>query len=251
MSVDPSDAAVVAAPTRLEKLAGAIAAAFPAGLRRVSNPSGELTYEVAADHLLEVARVLRDDPHLKFEMCMDVCGVDYLEHGLAEWKTQSATTSGFSRGVSRPVAPDATGTSGATAGRRFAVVYHLLSISLNHRLRLRVFCPCAPEPMVDSVTGIWAGTDWFERETFDLFGILFRGHPDLRRLLTDYGFIGHPFRKDFPLSGNVEVRYDPEKGRVVYQPVTIEPRVLVPKVIRHDNRYDPLLTNAPVVKPSA
>ncbi len=263
MSVDSSDAAVVAAPTRLESLAAAVAAAFPSGLHKSPNPSGELTYEIPADRLLEVAGVLRDDPQLKFEMCMDVCGIDYLEHGLAEWKTQSATTSGFSRGVSRSVdsdaarKTDAAGTTGAagptgvTAGHRFAVVYHLLSISLNHRLRLRVFCPSAAEPMVDSVTGIWAGTDWFERETFDLFGILFRGHPDLRRLLTDYGFIGHPFRKDFPLSGNVEVRYDPEKGRVVYQPVTIEPRVLVPKVIRHDNRYDPLLTNAPVVKPSA
>ena len=124
-------------------------------------------------------------------------------------------------------------------GRRFAVVYHLLSISLNQRLRLRVFCADDAAPMVDSVTGIWAGANWFEREAFDLFGILFKGHPDLRRLLTDYGFIGHPFRKDFPLSGNVEVRYDPEKGRVVYQPVSIDPRVLVPKVIRHDNRYDP------------
>jgi NADH-quinone oxidoreductase subunit C len=121
-----------------------------------------------------------------------------------------------------------------------------LSISLNQRLRLRVFCADDDAPMVDSVTGIWAGANWFEREAFDLFGILFKGHPDLRRLLTDYGFIGHPFRKDFPLSGNVEVRYDPEKGRVIYQPVTIDPRVLVPKVIRHDNRYDPQLTNAPV-----
>jgi NADH-quinone oxidoreductase subunit C len=120
-----------------------------------------------------------------------------------------------------------------------------LSISLNQRLRLRVFCPDDEQPMVDSVTDIWAGANWFEREAFDLFGILFKGHPDLRRLLTDYGFIGHPFRKDFPLSGNVEVRYDPEKGRVIYQPVTIDPRVLVPKVIRHDNRYDPQLTNAP------
>jgi NADH-quinone oxidoreductase subunit C len=117
---------------------------------------------------------------------------------------------------------------------------------LNQRLRLRVFCPDDDAPMVDSVTDIWAGANWFEREAFDLFGILFKGHPDLRRLLTDYGFIGHPFRKDFPLSGNVEVRYDPEKGRVVYQPVTIDPRVLVPKVIRHDNRYDPALTNATV-----
>jgi NADH-quinone oxidoreductase subunit C len=180
---------------------------------------------------------------------MDVCGVDYLEHGRAEGKTQDATSSGFSRGVARgpeldaPVAP----------GKRFAVVYHLLSVSLNQRLRLRVFCADDTEPMVDSVTGVWAGADWFERETFDMFGVLFKGHPDLRRLLTDYGFIGHPFRKDFPLSGNVEVRYDPEKGRVVYQPVSIDPRVLVPKVIRHDNRYDPALTNAPVAtngKPS-
>jgi NADH-quinone oxidoreductase subunit C len=197
---------------------------------------------VPAGQLLKVAEVLRDAPGLKFEMCMDVCGVDYLEHGRAEWKTESATSSGFSRGVARAGSMDAP----MTQGRRFAVLYHLLSVSLNQRLRLRVFCPDDAEPMVDSVTGIWAGANWFERETFDMFGILFKGHPDLRRLLTDYGFIGHPFRKDFPLSGNVEVRYDPEKGRVVYQPVTIEPRVLVPKVIRHDNRYDPALTNAPV-----
>jgi NADH-quinone oxidoreductase subunit C len=208
-------------------------------LHPVPSTGRELTYEVAAERLLEAAGLLRDAPGLKFEMCMDVCGVDYLEHGRAEWKTQDATSSGFSRGVARgpeidaPVAP----------GMRFAVVYHLLSISLNQRLRLRVFCSDDAEPMVDSVAGIWAGADWFERETFDMFGILFKGHPDLRRLLTDYGFIGHPFRKDFPLSGNVEVRYDPEKGRVVYQPVSIEPRVLVPKVIRHDNRYDPALTH--------
>jgi NADH-quinone oxidoreductase subunit C len=242
MSADPSVAAAAPAPTRLESLASAVAAALPGKLLPQANHCGELTYEVAADSLLQAAAVLRDAADLKFEMCMDVCGVDYLEHGRAEWKTQDATSSGFSRGVARgreidaPVAP----------GTRFAVVYHLLSISLNHRLRLRVFCGDDAEPMVDSVTGIWAGVDWFEREAFDMFGILFRGHPDLRRLLTDYGFIGHPFRKDFPLSGNVEVRYDPEKGRVVYQPVSIDARVLVPKVIRHDNRYDPALTNAPV-----
>jgi NADH-quinone oxidoreductase subunit C len=244
MSAEPGTAAAAPAPTRLESLAIAVAAALPEKLRSVPNHCGELTYEVAAPHLLEAATVLRDSANLKFEMCMDVCGVDYLEHGRAEWKTEDATSSGFSRGVARgpkidaPVAP----------GTRFAVVYHLLSISLNHRLRLRVFCGDDAEPMVDSVTGIWAGADWFEREAFDMFGILFKGHPDLRRLLTDYGFIGHPFRKDFPLSGNVEVRYDPEKGRVVYQPVSIDPRVLVPKVIRHDNRYDPALTNAPVPK---
>ena len=249
MSAPPSAVAAAAEPTRLDKLASAVARALPDQLRRIPNSCGELTYEVDAGGLLEAARVLRDAAELKFELCMDVCGVDYLEHGRAEWKTQEATSSGFSRGVARgpeldaPVAP----------GRRFAVVYHLLSVSLNQRLRLRVFCADNVEPMVESVTGIWAGTDWFERETFDMFGILFKGHPDLRRLLTDYGFIGHPFRKDFPLSGNVEVRYDPEKGRVVYQPVSIDPRVLVPKVIRHDNRYDPALTNAPVAtqgKPS-
>jgi NADH-quinone oxidoreductase subunit C len=240
MSADPA-AAAAAAPTRLQSLAGAVALALPE-LQPVTNHTGELTYEVPADRLLDVARVLRDAADLKFEMCMDVCGVDYLEHGRAEWKTRDATSSGFSRGVARANP----GEDAAVPGRRFAVVYHLLSISLNQRLRLRVYCADEAEPMVDSVAGIWAGVDWFEREAFDMFGILFKGHPDLRRLLTDYGFIGHPFRKDFPLSGNVEVRYDPEKCRVVYQPVSIDPRVLVPKVIRHDNRYDPQLTNAPV-----
>ena len=174
---------------------------------------------------------------------MDVCGVDYLEHGRAEWKTQDATSSGFSRGVARGM-PERRATS--EPGRRFAVVYHLLSVVAQSApaaagvLRGR----CAADGRFGHRH--LGGADWFEREAFDLFGILFRGHPDLRRLLTDYGFIGHPFRKDFPLSGNVEVRYDPEKRRVVYQPVSIEPRVLVPKVIRHDNRYDPQLTNAPV-----
>jgi NADH-quinone oxidoreductase subunit C len=249
----------VAAPTRLEALGRAVSAVFPAGLTAVGGAPGELTYEVPADRLLEIAAVFRDHADLKFEMCMDVCGVDYLEHGRAEWKTEGATSSGFSRGVARRSsaqlseigAPVLDGAHAALAsGRRFAVVYHLLSISLNHRVRLRVFCPDDVQPMVDSVSGLWASADWFEREAFDLFGILFKGHPDLRRLLTDYGFIGHPFRKDFPLSGNVEVRYDPEKGRVVYQPVTIEPRILVPKVIRHDNRYDPALTNAVLTAPS-
>ncbi|HEY5265046.1 MAG TPA: NADH-quinone oxidoreductase subunit C [Steroidobacteraceae bacterium] len=244
MNVAADSPVAATEPDHLSRLSQAIAAALPEKLHSVASHTGELTYELAADDLLRVATVLRDTPNLKFEMCMDVCGVDYLEYGRAEWKTEDATTSGFSRGVSRRSLP--ADEKNLPAGRRFAVVYHLLSISLNQRVRLRVFCADDEQPMVDSVTGIWAGTDWFERETFDLFGILFKGHPDLRRLLTDYGFIGHPFRKDFPLSGNVEVRYDPEKGRVVYQPVSIEPRVLVPKVIRHDNRYDPLLTNAPV-----
>jgi NADH-quinone oxidoreductase subunit C len=242
MSADAGTSAAVAIPTRLETLRVAVARALPNQLLEVANHTGELTYEVQADQLLPVAALLRDAADLKFEMCMDVCGVDYLSHGRDEWNTQNATSSGFSRGVARgaPQAPD------LAPGRRFAVVYHLQSISLNQRLRIRVFCADDEQPMVDSVTAIWAGANWFEREAFDLFGILFKGHPDLRRLLTDYGFIGHPFRKDFPLSGNVEVRYDPEKARVVYQPVTIDPRVLVPKVIRHDNRYDPQLTNAPV-----
>jgi NADH-quinone oxidoreductase subunit C len=241
MSAEMTPPAAVATPTRLETLRAAIVAAVPAGIAPVPNHCGELTYEVAADHLLAVAQTLRDAPGLNFEMCMDVCGIDYLSHGRSEWETQSATSSGFSRGVARGTQRQGT----IPPGRRFAVVYHLLSVSLNQRLRLRVFCADDEQPMVDSVTAIWSGADWFEREAFDLFGILFKGHPDLRRLLTDYGFIGHPFRKDFPLSGNVEVRYDPEKGRVVYQPVSIDPRVLVPKVIRHDNRYDPQLTNAP------
>jgi len=162
-----------------------------------------------------------------------------------------ATATGFSRGVSRrdgeanEPATDAAGEGSHT--RRFAVVYHLLSIAHNRRLRLRVYCEPGEPPLADSVVDIWPGANWFEREVFDLFGILFRGHPDLRRILTDYGFIGHPFRKDFPLSGHVEVRYDPEKQRVVYQPVSIEPRVLVPRVIRRDHRYAPGLTASPPV----
>jgi len=231
------------APAGLELLEQAIIRILPPDVRPCAGRGRELTCEVPADRVLEIATVFRDHEDLKFEMCMDVCGVDYLEHGRAEWKTEDATSSGFSRGVARGRARAAEASMPA-AGRRFAVVYHLLSISRNQRVRLKVFCPDNSQPMVDSVTGIWAAADWFEREAFDLFGILFRGHPDLRRLLTDYGFIGHPFRKDFPLTGNVEVRYDPEKGRVVYQPVSIEPRILVPKVIRHDNRYDPALTNS-------
>ena len=155
----------------------------------------------------------------------------------SEWKTLSATGSGFSRGVNRG------GARVPHDGARFAVAYQLLSITHNQRLRLRARCEDAEDPIIDSVVDIWPGANWFEREAFDLFGILFTGHPDLRRILTDYGFIGHPFRKDFPLIGNVEVRYDADKQRVVYEPVSIEPRTLVPKVIRNDNRYDAALKN--------
>jgi NADH-quinone oxidoreductase subunit C len=231
-------AAAPAAPSGLDRLAAVIAKALPQELTRLESSTAELGDGVRPAQLLAAGAALRD---LGFEMCMDVCGVDYLQHGRVEWKTEHATLSGFSRGVARGM------TSGGDErpGRRFAVVYHLLSIQRNQRVRLKVYCEDDEQPAVDSVTGIWASADWFEREAFDLYGILFRGHPDLRRILTDYGFIGHPFRKDFPLSGNVEVRYDPEKRRVVYQPVSIEPRVLVPKVIRHDNRYDAQLTAAP------
>ena len=213
-------------------------------LKSVPAPSGELAFELqAATDLLEVCRTLRDSPALKFEMLMDVAGVDYLHYGRDEWQTESATRSGFSRArVARASAPD------PDMPGRFGVTYQLLSITHNHRLRLRVKCPDTAEPVVDSLIGVWAAANWFEREAFDLFGILFRGHPDLRRILTDYGFIGHPFRKDFPLIGNVEVIYDQQKKRVVYQPVSIVPRVLVPKVIRDDNRYEPALRDAPASK---
>jgi NADH-quinone oxidoreductase subunit C len=221
---------------RIEALASQIDAHLSGRAQRVASLNDEVTYEVEPAQLLSVCRALRDTPELKFEMLMDVAGIDYLHYGRDEWQTESATRSGFSRGrVARMTAPD------PNMAGRFAVVYHLLSITHNRRMRLRVKCADTQDPQVDSVIDVWACANWFERETFDLFGIVFRGHPDLRRILTDYGFIGHPFRKDFPLAGNVEVQYDAEKKRVVYQPVSIVPRVLVPKVIRHDHRYDPNL----------
>ena len=220
---------------RLEELAAALSDRFGSTLSPVESICGELTYEVDKADLIEVATALRDEDGLRFETLIDVCGVDYLSYGQDEWQTESATSTGFSRAsVPKNIVPDADTTFDA---RRFAVVYHLLSVSLNQRLRLRVFAGTGNPPVVPSVIDVWRGADWFEREAFDLFGILFDGHPDLRRLLTDYGFIGHPFRKDFPVSGNVETRYDPDRGRVIYQPVSIEPRTLVPKVIRDDNRY--------------
>lgn len=167
----------------------------------------ELTVELPREHLRSVCIALRDEAPFYFEQLIDLCGVDYLEYGNGVW-----------------------------SGPRFAVVYHLLSVRNNHRIRLRAFVD-DDLPRIDSVVDIWNSANWYEREAFDLFGIAFDGHPDLRRILTDYGFIGHPFRKDFPLSGNVEMRYDPEQGRVIYQPVSIDPRVLTPRVIREDNRY--------------
>jgi NADH-quinone oxidoreductase subunit C len=222
-------------PAYIDELAARIERALGSRAHRYSALADEFAIEVRAADLLGVARTLRDEPELRFEMLMDLAGVDYLDYGRAEWRTEPATATGFSRGVNRAAPHTLAG------DKRFAVVSQLLSITHNTRLRLRVWCETTEEPMVDSLTGIWASADWFEREAFDLFGILFRGHPDLRRILTDYGFIGHPFRKDFPLIGNVEVHYDPQLKRVVYEPVSIEPRTLVPRVIRHDNRYDPAL----------
>ena len=211
---------------------------FGDSLHAIIDSVSEVTVELAGDDLIEVATALRDEARFGFEMLIDVCGVDYANYGRDEWATEETSSSGFSRGVEagtpgrmRAVTEDLV-VEKPRESRRFAAVYHLLSISNNRRMRLRVFAPDDDLPVVPSVIGVWSSANWFEREAFDLYGILFEGHPDLRRLLTDYGFVGHPFRKDFPLSGNVEVIYDAEKQRVVYQPVSIEPRVLVPKVIR-------------------
>lgn len=220
---------------RNETLAARIDARFGEQLERIASSCGELTYELDKDDLIQVATALRNEADFGFEMLVDVCGVDYLNYGIDEWTTNSATETGFSRGVEQqPVILDE---ADEFDPRRFAVVYHLLSIQNNVRLRLRAYTGTSNPPIVRSVVDIWNSANWFEREVFDLYGILFDGHPDLRRILTDYGFIGHPFRKDFPIMGNVEVSYDAEEGRVVYKPVTIEPRTLVPKVIRDDNRY--------------
>lgn len=199
---------------------------------------GELTIEVSPAECHALLLQLRDLSQFDFAQLIDICGVDYLAYGKTEWKTDEATATGFSRAVTgRIVNEDSFAClEQADTQRRFAVVYHLLSLNLNHRIRVKTYLSDEP-PMTDSVVDIWPAANWFEREAFDLYGILFHNHPDLRRILTDYGFIGHPFRKDFPLSGYVEVRYDPEQKRVIYQPVTIQARVLVPKVIRDDHRY--------------
>ncbi len=193
---------------------------------------GELTLVVKPDSLLDLCQFLRDEPEFAFNQLVDVCGVDYLHYGLDDWATQSTTETGFGRGVLAKPEREA-----SAKANRFAVVYHLLSLTHNQRVRLRVNLADEHELIVDSVMSVWPSANWFEREAFDLFGILFKGHPDLRRILTDYGFIGHPFRKDFPLIGKVEARYDATLKRVVYEPVSIEPRILEPKVIRRDSRY--------------
>ena len=192
----------------------------------------ELTIEVSAQHLIAVCYTLRDNEAFGFEMLIDLCGVDYSHYGHSEWTTEEATSVGFSRGVGL-VAEVKTSWQKPT----MAVVYHLLSLKNNQRIRLRSY-PEGEPLLLPSVIEVWNVANWFEREAFDLFGILFDGHPDLRRILTDYGFVGHPFRKDFPLIGQVEMRYDAAQKRCVYEPVSIESRTLVPRVIRHDNRYN-------------
>ncbi len=200
----------------------------------------QLTIELTDERALEVFRALRDE--FAFEQLMDIAGVDYSAYGVTEWVTDESTAKGFGRGVTARApgrAADAVAETVAAvaSSRRFAAVYQLLSVARNRRVRVRVYAPDDELPVIPSVVELWASADWYEREAFDLYGIVFEGHPDLRRLLTDYGFVGHPFRKDFPLIGQVEMRYDAERGRVVYEPVSIEPRVLVPRVIRHDHRY--------------
>jgi NADH-quinone oxidoreductase subunit C len=194
---------------RLSRLHDALQTLLGSRLSKLTEYLNELTIEVRAQDLLAVSLTLKEHPELAFAQLTDLCGVDYQDYGEGEWD-----------------------------GPRFAVVYHLLSILHNVRLRLRTFAPDDEFPVVDSVISIWPSANWYEREAFDLFGIVFQGHPDLRRLLTDYGFVGHPFRKDFPVIGNVEMRYDPDQQRVIYQPVTIEPREVVTRVIRVENYGD-------------
>jgi len=191
--------------TKLETLENCLRAALGEHVQSLTVDHGEITVVVRSEHYVSVARTLRDHADLRFEELIDLCGLDYSAWG-----------------------------DGAWSGERYAVVLHLLSISKNWRLRVRTFATDEDMPVVDTVTGVWPAANWFEREAFDLFGIIFEGHDDLRRILTDYGFIGHPFRKDFPVSGYVEMRYDPEQKRIVYQPVTIEPREIVPRVIREE-----------------
>ena len=194
--------------TRLEKLAANLTAVLDGRLLALHQQVGEITLEANPEDLLAVAATLRDHADLKFEQLIDLCGVDYSTYGEGAWP-----------------------------GARFAVVYHLLSVSLNQRVRLKVFATDDEFPLLASVTAIWPSANWFEREAFDLFGLMFDGHPDLRRILTDYGFIGHPFRKDFPVIGNVEMRYDPDQQRVVYQPVSIDERNNVPRIIREEGAH--------------
>ena len=241
--------------TRADTLAAALQAALGDRLARVSTALGEVTIVVKPESLLPAMTILRDGAGLKFEQLMDLCGVDYGAYGEVAWTGTPVSEGSAGAPLAGPApetdrhppidehAPQSVDgrvleSDLIPPGARFAVVYHLLSMTLNQRVRVRVFCADPQFPVVDSVLDIWPAANWFEREAFDLYGIMFAGHPDLRRLLTDYGFVGHPFRKDFPLSGYVEMRYDPEQGRVIYQPVTIEPREITPRIVRVENYAD-------------
>ena len=217
--------------TDTTSLAEKLTAHFKDTISGCETDRDQITLVVSPSHLLSTCEALRDEDDFSFSQLVDLCGVDYSTYGQVDWATEETTATGFSRGRNKT-------SVSINNEQRFAVVYHLLSIKHNHRLRLRCYLP-EENPILASVTEVWSSANWYEREAYDMFGILFEGHPDLRRLLTDYGFIGHPFRKDFPLVGNVEVRYDPDQERVVYQPVTITNRVLVPRVIRDDHRYIP------------
>ena len=210
---------------------------------------GETTVELTPDAWADAARILRDEPEFGFEQLIDLCGVDFLGYGTDEWETTDVSDEGFSRGVEGTSGPGRFSWENRPQGngpeRRFAVVVHLLSVRNNKRLRIRCFAADNSLPIVPSLVDVFPVANWFERECFDLFGIVFEGHPDLRRILTDYGFVGHPFRKDFPLTGNVEVRYDAERKRVVYEPVSIEPRVGVPRVVREDSRWQQAASEQP------
>ena len=192
---------------------------------------------------LKVMRIFQDNDHIKFESLSDIIAVDYSDYGISEWNAKDANNKGYSRGIKKDSSGrytyESTKTNYNQPIKRFALIYNLLSVSSNVRLKVKIYCNDDKNPSLPTVTSIWASANWYEREAYDLFGIVFSDHPDLRRILTDYGFIGHPLRKDFPLIGNVEVNYDIEKERVVYQPVTIKPRVLIPKVIREvSNKED-------------
>jgi NADH-quinone oxidoreductase subunit C len=209
---------------KTETLAASLTAAFGERLGGVTVALDELTAVVHVADLVDTMRGLRDRPELRFETLIDLCGVDYSAYG------GEKPDIAYSSSDATPPEPIL-----RTHPGRFAVVYHLLSLTHNTRLRVRTFAADDDFPVLPSVIDVWPGANWYEREAFDFYGIMFAGHPDLRRILTDYGFVGHPFRKDFPLSGHVEMRYDPEQGRVIYQPVTIEPREVTPRIIREEN----------------
>ncbi len=227
---------------QLNQLSSELQRVFASSLLSVEIKFDELNILVDPDELLNVLAKLIHASEFKFDQLIDLAGIDYLEFGTDEWNTESATSSGFSRGVEKTsfgrFTFDDAKQSSDMESPRYAVVYHLLSVTNNVRVRVKVLCKDNALPILPSVTGLWSSANWYEREAFDLYGIVFEDHPDLRRILTDYGFTGHPFRKDFPLVGHVEVRYDPDQKRVIYQPVSIEPRINVPKVIRDDHRFE-------------